>query len=395
MKIREFIKSIVANKVFWAVLLLPFLVQAIFLFLLVPALNGGSESIKNLQIAIVNDDKGLGTTVSQTMAQKLPFKAVTYGSLDEALAQMNDGIVSAVFYIPSDFSAGLSSGGAEISYHINQAAPTLTKQMMESLVKEINTQINQMAFAQKKAAVESGLTTALSSAPLPPEALSAIGDKISTALSSMTYETVQGTIVKVNASDGFIQMFLSMFIFIAFFLSAVSAAVASGFVFDKLRPSFSKWAVLGGKIAAILLAGCLVPLAFILTAACYDIPVAFDTGRLWFFLFMSFSALSLFILMFIYLFSVKGLPPVVLVLLPLQLVTCAIIFPKEILPGFYSWLRPLLPSTFIGSGLIKSLFGGASVSTEIGSLLLISLVCLAIIVLTTALKWRKTKMIVH
>jgi uncharacterized phage infection (PIP) family protein YhgE len=391
MKSREFLSAVLKNKVFWAVLILPFLVQLVFLFLLVPALNGGGDNIKNVTVGLVSDDSQAGALVVKTIGMSLPFRTETYGSRDGALSKMSAGDLSAVFYIPGSFTAEVQSGGARIEYDIDQAAPTLTKQLLETVAREVNAQVNQLAFAQKTAAMKSGLTAALSSGALPPAAVSALGDRLNAALSSLAWETVRADVVKVNASDGFIQMFIPMFVYLAFFLSAVVTAAASCAALDRLRQTYSKWAVLAAKLAALLISGCIVQFALMLITACFGIPMAFDAGRLWAFSLTGFVTFGLFMLMFCELFGLKGIPPTMLVLLPLQIVTCAVIFPKEVLPPFYAGLRVILPSSYFGSGFLKAVFGGASAAGEIGSLLLIAAAALAVIAVTTALRWRKKK----
>ena len=95
--------------------------------------------------------------------------------------------------------------------------------------------------------------------------------------------------------------------------------------------------------------------------------------------------------MFYELFGLPGLPPAILLLLPLQLVTCAVVLPKEILPPFYAWIRNLLPSTYLGSGMLKAVFGGKALDGDLLGLLLISLVVLAVTVIATAFKRGKKK----
>ena len=44
MKITAYFKALFSGKIIWAVLLIPFLIQLIFLSLLIPALNNGDRT---------------------------------------------------------------------------------------------------------------------------------------------------------------------------------------------------------------------------------------------------------------------------------------------------------------------------------------------------------------
>jgi uncharacterized phage infection (PIP) family protein YhgE len=62
----------------------------------------------------------------------------------------------------------------------------------------------------------------------------------------------------------------------------------------------------------------------------------------------------------------------VLLLFPLQLVASGLLYPREILPAFYSMAGGFLPATYFGNGIIKVFFGTLPISAEIGILLLMS-----------------------
>lgn len=142
------------NRLFMMGLLIPFLFQLIFLCIAIPAIKDGNTRIHDLKIAMVNEDAVMGTQATARLKEVLPFRTEESSDLNASLDAMNHGDLNMVLHIPADFTGKLQQGGARISYYINQAAPTMTKQAMEAVAASINQILNENTFAGLKDRIE-------------------------------------------------------------------------------------------------------------------------------------------------------------------------------------------------------------------------------------------------
>jgi len=160
-------------------------------------------------------------------------------------------------------------------------------------------------------------------------------------------------------------------------------------IFNTLSKAYSKWKLLIVRLLANIAASLIVPGIAIAIIAAFDIPFNISAGTAWLVLSIGFLTLTLMMQMFNDWFGTIGMGVAAIFLFPLQLVTSGLIFSKEILPGFYEGIRNILPSTYFGSGMLKMFYGGASVSYDIGILLLMSGIFIVIMLFNPAI-WRKT-----
>src|SRR5690606_26478873 len=102
------------------------------------AYDGVYERSEQLSIAIVNEDPLQGKELTTLLKKNIPFQIETGENTDQALKKLDKRELDMVIYIPKDFSQTLMSDEkAQLIYYINQANPSLSKQMMEATSKEI------------------------------------------------------------------------------------------------------------------------------------------------------------------------------------------------------------------------------------------------------------------
>jgi len=385
----DILKKVFQNKLFWAGLLIPLIFHAVFLSIVIPALKNGNTNIANMKVAVVNNDQTLGTSIATVLIEKLPYKTDTGTDLNASLDAMNDNQYNMVIYIPDNFTVLFQQGKAQITYYINQTAPSMTKQAMEVTATKINQLLNENAFNSAKEIIKQNAASGLGSAGLPEQAAAAIKTNISQAFDSLNYSSIASDIQKVNNSDGFVQTVLPFLLFLIYFIGSILMTVVHKQVFNLIQSSFSKWKLFLVRLAVNVAAALIVPGIAIAVIAAFDIPFNINAGNVWLVLAAGFLTLTLMVQMFIDWFSTIGTGLAILILFPLQLVTSGLIFSREIMPAFYDSIRNILPSTYFGSGMLKMFYGGASIANDIGILMLMSGIFIVIIISSPAM-WKKT-----
>jgi uncharacterized phage infection (PIP) family protein YhgE len=384
----DILRKVFQNKLFWAGLLIPLIFHAVFLSIVIPALKNGNTNIANMKVAVVNTDQTLGTSIAAVLIEKLPYKTDTATDLNASLDAMNDNQYNMVIYIPDNFTVLFQQGKAQITYYVNQTAPSMTKQAMEVTATKINQLLNENAFNSAKEIIKQNAATGLRSAGLSEQAAAAIKTNISQAFDSLNYNSIASDIQKVNNSDGFVQTVLPFLLFLIYFIGSILMTVVHKQVFNTFQSSFSKWKLFLVRLAVNVAAALIVPGIAIAVIAAFDIPFNINAGNVWLVLAAGFLTLTLMVQMFIDWFSTIGTGLAILILFPLQLVTSGLIFSREIMPAFYDSIRNILPSTYFGSGMLKMFYGGASISYDIGILMLMSGIFILIILASPAM-WKK------
>lgn len=374
----EALKQLRKNRLFMVGLLIPLLFQLIFLCIAIPAIKDGNARIHDMKIAIVNEDVAMGTEISAKLQEVLPFKTEESSDLNASLEAMNDGDLDMVLHIPADFTAKVQQGGAQISYHINQAVPTMTKQAMEGVAVSINQILNENTFANLKDRIEQNTVQGLGTSGLPPAAVAGITANLNRAFDSLKYTNINSDVQKVNNADGFSQTVLPFFTFLTFFIGCIIMAILHTLAFRSLGNGFSRAKVLLSQLGVNIVVSLVIPCIVIGLAAGFDIPFALGTGATWLILSVGFFTLLYAVEMFGSWFSVPGIGLAVVVLFPLQLMTSGLIYSKEILPSFYSGVSTILPATYFGDAMFKAFYGGPSLSGDIWVLLLMAAIFVAV-----------------
>ncbi len=359
------------NKWFWGGILVPVLFQLVYLCIAIPAIKDGNSRMSEFNIAIVNEDQLLGTEIAANLIQVLPFKTEASSDLNASLDAMNDGDFNMVIHITADFTASVQSGEARISYYINQAAPSMTKQVMEGAATSINQILNEQAFENIKEAIAANSTAALGQAGLPENVLSVISAQIGQAFDALQYINIEGDIRKVNESEGFAQGVLPFFIFLVYFVGCIIMSALHVLAYKPLNVEFSRWKILFSQFITNIIVSLAIPGVVIGIIAAFGIPFNLEIWVIWGLLSIGFFTLLYTIQAFTNWFGYEGLAAVA-ILFPLQLVSSGLIYSKEILPAFYVTAADYLPATYFGNGLLKAFYGGSPVSQDIYILLIMA-----------------------
>jgi uncharacterized phage infection (PIP) family protein YhgE len=370
-------------------IIIPVIWQVLFFSIAIPALNKGDTRISNLTIAIVNEDTVMGTQIVGQLSNALPFKTEMPAALDSSLKAMNDGDYNMVIHIGRDFTAQMQQGSAGITYYINQSAPSITKQMMETTAKNINEILNGSAFDAVKNQIQQGAAASLSRSGLPLAALESIDSTLTRAFSSLKYNLITGDIQKVNNADGFIKTTLPLYIFLTFFIGSVAMTITQTIACRSLSMQYKRSRLYIAVFGINVIYSLIIPVIIISFAAGFGIALSQGTLIAWLLFAAGFFAFLSFMQMFANWLGVIGAGIMVLLLFPLQLIASGLMFPREILPVFfYQAAGGYLPATYFGIGITRVFFGDLSISGEAGILMLIAAVCLVISALSLIKKDR-------
>jgi uncharacterized phage infection (PIP) family protein YhgE len=384
----EIFKRLLKNRLFLIGLVVPLIFQIVYLCIAIPAIKDGNNRIENFKIAIVNEDQIVGKDVTAKLVKVLPFRTSESSDLTIALNSMDEGNENMVIHIAPDFTAKCQQGGAQISYYINQAAPSMTKQAMEKVALSINQTLNENSFNNIKDILKQNLSKGMSQSGLPAMALTQISSNLDKAFDSLKYTTLTADIQKVNNAEGFSQSVLPFFIFLIYFVGSIILTILHYLAYKSLNNEFSVAKKLVSQFLTNVIISLIVPVVVIGLVACFNIPLSHGLGTTWLLLAAGFFTLLNTVQMFANWFGIPGLGIAALLLFPLQLVSSGLIYSREILPSFYSGISSWLPANYFGDGILKMFYGELSIAGDISILLLMSAIFIVISALTV---FRKQK----
>ncbi len=372
------LKSLMKNRLFVAGLFIPLIFQLIYLCIAIPAIKDGSTGISNLKIAIVNEDQAVGKDVAAKLQEVLPFKTSAEPVLTGSLEAMDNGDFNMVVYIAPDFTAKLQQDQAQISYYINQSAPSMTKQAMERTAASINQTLNENSFSIIKDTIKSNSLAALGQTGLPANISAQINANLSKAFDALRYTSISSDIQKVNNTDGFAQTVLPFFFFLTYFVGCAIMTVLHTSAYNSVRSLYSKGKIFLTQQLVNIVAALVIPCVAIGITAAFGISFTLGGGISWLLLSIGFFTLLSMLQMFNNWFAIPGMGAAIVILFPLQLVTSGLIYSPEILPSFYTSIDSILPSTYLCRGMIRMFYGGPSISRDIGILLLMAAIFVAV-----------------
>jgi uncharacterized phage infection (PIP) family protein YhgE len=383
----SFIKALFKNRLFLLGLFVPILFQLVYFSFAIPAVISGDTGVFNLKIAIVNEDTVTGNQIAGQLSKTLPFKTETSADLNKSLEDMDNGDCNMVIHIGGDFTAKLQQGNAQISYYINQAAPSMTKQLMEATAKSISQTLNDNAFNTIKETIKQNSLASLSKTGLPAAAVESIGNSFGQAFGALKSSPIYADILKVQNSDGFVKTALPLFIFLTYFVGSVILAITHSQAFKAVGDQVSRGKLYLTSLIINIVYSLVIPGIVIAFIAGFNISFNQGLFATWMLLSVGLiTFISLFEMLFIWL-GLIGTGLFVLILFPLQLVSSGLIYAREILPAFYRVIGDYLPATYFGGGILNVTYG-TSLSFNTGILLLMAAI---FIVISALALLKKTK----
>lgn len=383
------IKALFKSKLFLVGLLIPIIWQLLYFSIVIPAVNDAETRTGNITVSIVNQDPLMGKQIAAQLNQLLPFTAKQQANLDAAIEAMNNGEASMVIAIPSDFTDRFHQDEACISYYINQAAPTTTKQLMETAAITIDRVLNENAFATLRDAISENTAAFIGQSGLPPQAISQIGNAMEQSLGSLKQFPVAADIHKVNDADGLIKTSFPLFIFLTFFVGGVFMTIARTMAVERLTDRFNRSCIFGASLGIDIVYSLAIPWIVIIFATGFGIDFSKEMVAVWLLLAVGFfTFLSLFQMFSNWLGRI-GTGLAALILFPLQLVSSGMMFPREILPSFYNTAGDYLPATYFSTGITRIFYGDLSISDELGVMLIMAAIFVAVTALALLKKSKK------
>ncbi|MED4533292.1 ABC transporter permease [Metabacillus fastidiosus] len=347
----------------------------IFFSVWMTAYDGVSERADELKIGFVNEDGYFNT---DEIVKQIPFQMKTYESIETAKKEMNERKLDMVMQIPENFTVNLQKGETNsINYFINEANPTMSKQIMDGAAKNITGKINENVYQHKQQIIQSNLSEQMKTT-LPSEELSKnVSANISQVIQSLNIHPVQPSIEKVNEAKGFAVTMVPMMVVLASYVGSMIMSMNINIVAAKLKSNYSKWSIFMTRLIINLGASILLAFITLLFLELFNMDLKASIFEfLLFQVLVFFSFLSL-TQMFVIVFGQGGMLFNIL-LLSLQLVTSGVIVPRAMLSGFYQGLGEYLPATYAAEGYYNIIFGGTGIGNVLVILLLITAVTLFI-----------------
>ncbi len=382
------LKTLFKNKLFLLGLLIPIIWQVVYFSIAIPAVNHGDTGVFNLKVTVVNEDAAAGRQIAGQLSTVLPFQTGTSDGLEKALEDMDKGDGAMVIHIPGDFTTGLQQGKAQVAYYINQAVPSMTKQLMETAARTINEALNANAFTMIKDNIQQNIGPALGKMGLPEATVKGIGQALAQAFSALKASPVYADIQKVNDNEGFVQTAFPLYIFLTYFIGSVVLAVTHSQAYKAAGAQISQGKLYLTSLVVNIIYALIIPGIVIAFAAGFG--VTFSEGWLasWMLLALGlFTFISLFQMLFKWL-GLIGTGVMILLLFPLQLISSGLIYPREILPAFYRAAGDYLPATYFADGILKATYGGTTLPGIYGALALMAVIFMAVTALALLRKNR-------
>ncbi|GIP18319.1 hypothetical protein J40TS1_39610 [Paenibacillus montaniterrae] len=345
----------------------------IFFTVWLTAYDGVTDRMNNLKVGVVNDDASFNSSL---LTESLPFTTTTIAQQSDGTEQLNKRELDMLIVVPQSFTEDIAANTAVMTYYINQASPSLSKQIMENAAKEATAKINEQVFAMKKEQVINA-----------PEAY------IKDGVQSLSMQGVQPEIIKLNQTEGFAASMIPLLVVLASFVGSMLMSMNLFQASQKLAPFHNKWSILFSRfliqfIVSVLLSALTISLLLLFK---FELHVSVWEGFMFQVLvYLAFLCLTQ---MFTVVFGLAGML-FNIVSLSIQLVTAGVIVPRALLSDFYQSLSNIFPATYGASGYFSIIYGGTNVTGEMKMLAAIILITFSVTVLRAALSKSKEKMTV-
>ncbi|WP_407870643.1 YhgE/Pip domain-containing protein [Paenibacillus sp. P36] len=348
--------------------------QLLFSLIWMTGYAGVSDNTKNLKIAIVNEDQGMGSTVASNLKANLPFQTEQIDSNDKAQEMLNNRQVQMVIHISSDFTKKLQTPGqtAPISYTINESNPSMMKPVMQAVAGNVTATVNGEAVA-------AGATAVLTQ--MAPKLPAEQAGQIAQGLANKVTSDIQSTNKVKDMPNQMLPMMLVLASIVGTMIMGMNFSVSTNI----LGASVSKMGKLAARFMLTVIAAVVVGLISATMVVALGGHVEKGFMALWLFESLFLLTFAFVAQMFLTLFGNAGML-FNIAMLSLQLVSSGAIVPRELLSNFYHTLSNYFPATYAVNGLMNILFGGPGVTKEVSSLLLIAVIALVIDCVVASIK---------
>ncbi|MFB0844468.1 YhgE/Pip domain-containing protein [Paenibacillus oleatilyticus] len=346
--------------------------QIIFSLVWMSGYQGVNENVKQLKIAVVNEDQGVGKRVEEQLVSSLPFRMISEPSLSRAQEKLNNREVQMVLHLPADFSKQLQAQGEKgrIDYYINESNPALIKSIMQGVANGVTATVGKEAAAM-------GMQAVLVQANVPAAQAQSVAQGIS--------DKVQSNIESINPVQGMHNQMVPMMMVLASYVGAMIMGMNLQQATAMLGPSFSRWSKFGARVIINVVSAVFIALIGSSLVVAMGGQTAAGFVSLWLFQALFLMTFMFFSQMFLIVFGMAGML-FNIAMLSIQLVSSGAMVPRELLGGFYHTFSEYLPATYAVDGGMNVLFGGPSVSADARALVAIMLCCLVVGLAATGLR---------
>ncbi|WP_077601493.1 YhgE/Pip domain-containing protein [Oceanobacillus sojae] len=356
--------------------------QLIFVIVWLTGYDGVYDRTDQFSIGIVNDDQMLGEEIVTQIKDKDLFQITEFEELHEAKQELDERDVNMLIHLPDNMMEQLQNNETvSIDYFINQSAPTLTKQMMETTANTLNSQVNQQVREMMDAQIAENIPPMMA-AEAPDEEMAAVTEEIAGQVVDLVQENTQvnplnATIEKTNNKEGFAITMVPLLIVLASYISAMLISQYLQMTNERLTENHGRFSLFFGRQVINILLAIGISLLTVCLMYLFHIELDYSFMALWGFqaiLLFSFLAISqLFVMLF-------GNPGMIfnIALTATQLVSSGAIVPRELLPSFYYELGNLLPATYGVNSYLSLIYGGGNLGSDLKHLTMIIVVLLGL-----------------
>src|SRR5690625_1494764 len=363
--------------------------QVIFFTVWLTAYDGVYDRVDQIEVAIITEDEQIGVTVEELLLETGDVKIHPYDSLEEAKQTLERHEVEMVMHIDQDFTERLlTEQHSVIDYYISQSNPTLLRQMVEGIAKEMTEAIDREVFLHVNQ--EMLPDQVMAQADIPEQVQSITDELVIQITENMIQNPVEGNIVKLHDREGFAISMVPLLIVLASFIGAMLISQHLQFAEAKLLGEHSVISSFFARqiiniVAAVMIACLTIGLLSVFQV---DVDKGFlSLGVFQMLLFYSFLAVSQ---LFVILFGNIGMI-VNIILTALQLATSGALVPRVLLSTTYQHIGDFLPATYGVNGYFAFIYGGGSIQDAMYNVALITGVALVIALVIVLCKYVITK----
>lgn len=360
--------------------------QLIFVVVWLTGYDGVYNRIDQFSIGVVNKDQMLGKEIINEIKDRDLFQLIEFDELTKANQQLDNRDVNMVIQIPDNVIERLQKREqVAIDYYINQSAPTLTKQMMETIADTLNEQVNEKLGKVIDSQIAENIPPMVA-AQIPNEEMKVMTEEVARQVVDLVQENTQtnpmfANVIKTNEKEGFAITMVPLLIVLASYISAMLISQYLQLVNGKLIKEYNRFTLfLGRQMINVLSA---IGISFLTVSLIYlfNIELTHSFFVVWgiqFVLLFSFLAISqVFVMLF-------GNPGMIfnIALTATQLVSSGAIVPRELLPSFYYELGKFLPATYGVNSYYSLIYGGGDLKGDLANLgmLIAGLIMIALFV---------------
>lgn len=359
--------------------------QVIFFIVWLTAYDGVYDRVDQIEVAIITEDEQIGGLVEETLLGADDVKIHAYDSIEKAKQTLKRHELEMVVHIDQDFTEQLlTEQHSVIDYYINQANPTLLRQMMEGIAKEMTEAIDKEVFLYVNQEVLPEQVMAQANLP---EQVQPIADELVIQITeNMIQHPVEGNVVKLHDREGFAISMVPLLIVLASFIGAMLISQHLQLAESKLSGKHSVMSSFFARQIINIVSAVIIACLTIGLLSVFQVDIDKSLLFLCVFqmlLFYSFLSVSQ---LFVILFGNIGMV-VNIVLTALQLATSGALVPRELLSTTYQHIGDFLPATYGVNGYFAFIYGGGSIQDAMYNVALITGVALLIALIIVLSKY--------